>query len=43
MKYYSPERADFGMRGMKTAPFGGTGGVRAVHKNVCNICRDMVF
>lgn len=37
MKYYSPERAYLGMRGMKAASFGGTGGVRAVHKNVCNV------
>ena len=43
MKYYSPERACLGMRGMKAASFGGTGGVRAVHKNVCKTCRDMVF
>ena len=27
MKYYSPERAYLGMRGMKAASFGGTGGV----------------
>ena len=43
MKYYSPERACLGMRGMKAASFGGTGGVRAAHENVCNTCRDMVF
>lgn len=43
MKYYSPERACLGMRGMKAASFGGTGGVRAVHENVCKTCRDMVF
>ena len=43
MKYYSPERAYFGMRGIKAAPFDGTGGVRAVHENVCNTCRDTVF
>ena len=43
MKYYSPERAYLGMRGMKAASFGGTGGVRAAHENVCKTCRDMVF
>lgn len=43
MKYYSPERAYLGMRGMKAASFGGTGGVRAAHENVCNTCRDTFF